>query len=159
MTYLDALSHAYREGMPTSGISFSPELWAMLTDSRATMMERGVRLWIEADGSVHESVRDIGNGKRVFKYTGSFLHAFEREGMFYPDPSLPPFRTRGEAVEGGDFFFLVDAGGAVIGMEDTLTGNHYGERIPTQRVSVARGWLVGVILLAVFTYLLIRLLT
>ncbi len=51
----------------------------------------------------------------------------KKNGQFHPDPSAPPLKDRREAMDGGEFSFIIDPAGVVVGWKDNLTGSSYGE--------------------------------
>lgn len=152
MNYLLAIASVYRDGVVPSGIQLSPIIRDALVSDRASMADDDVRLWIEPVGQLGESVMELSNGRRVYKYAGSFIYAFEKNGFFYPDPSSTPFPTKEDAVTDGEFQFLVDASQTVVGFYDDITGNTQGERIPTQGTSSLRVWLILIFLVVLVVF-------
>lgn len=154
MNYLQALADLYRDGILSRGVALRPDLLEMVLKDRQSMAQTGHRLWIEEQGVPVETVRSLENGNRLIKYTATVVYAFEKEGMFYPDPSAKPFDDKKDAIDGGEFSFLVDAAGTVIGFADNLTGNAYGALASSSAYSKPWVWvLMGIV---IFVALLLR---
>ncbi len=159
MNHLQALSDLYREGKTSSDVRFSSDVMQQLMTERADLAQDGVRLWIEILGQPHQQIRAREDGKNVYTYRTSVVHAFEKDGLFYPSPGEKPFASKNEAIDSGEFLFLVDASQTVIGWSDDLTGNTYGEPISPVSTSglTLRIWLILIFLVSLFVALYLQL--
>ncbi len=127
-------------------MEFEPALLQKLEKDRQSLDVDGLILYIEAKGDVIEEVKEIKNGVRTYTYTGSFIHAFKKDGLLQPTPTGKPFENQDNAIEKGKMVFLVSPEGKVISWFNSLTGNMIGNPTKVDGDSKKFLWIIGILM-------------
>jgi hypothetical protein len=134
----------------SQGGEFEPALLQKLEKDKQSLEENGLTLYIEAKNDVVLEVKEIKNGVKTYTYTGSFVHAFKKNGLLQPTPDGKPFTDPADAVEKGKMVFLVNPEGKILNWFNSLTGSMIGHPTKVENESANRMLLIIGILVSLF---------
>lgn len=158
MRYIQALMVALKRGADPA--VFSPLMVQEMEKIRSEMAPGSLK--IEPFDKVSERIIELGDGRKVVRYYGRYIHGFESyDGQLQLEPGGKNV-DRERATEVGNMVFLVDSSGKVTGWYDELTGNMYGERVPksgpgeTNSLLLALPWIAICALLILGVFYVLR---